>query len=272
MYTFKIFSPRTIRHLQRMLKKRNHALINQCCNQNPCAHGGTCTELCADADHKFNCTCAVGYYGRFCQKRRATSCKEQLWKNEGSKSGLYQLFDPTIKTMYEVFCDAISEEGFIWTLIESFSRRNKNEFEDKVFFKDYPKNQEAFTWGKFRLSLLRMTATANRSTHVRATCNFNTEELQYKDYFRAKLSDINVLRLRSEGCKTVEFISIRGYNCTGCTAFFFQKDGYHVHTDSYWAPVVKCQFTSASADAVKSPGGEDDFGCYQTVNPVMCIE
>ena len=185
---------------------------------------------------------------------------------------MYQLFDPTTKTMYEVFCDAISEEGFIWTLIESFSRRNKNEFEDKVFFKDYPKNQEAFTWGKFRLSLLRMTATANRSTHVRATCNFNTEELQYKDYFRAKLSDIDVLRLRSEGCKTVEFINIRRYNCTGCTTFFFQKDGYHVHTDSYWAPVVKCQFTNASADAVKSPGGEDDFGCYKTVNPVhKCV-
>ena len=28
MYTFKIFSPRTIRHLQRMLKKRNHALTS----------------------------------------------------------------------------------------------------------------------------------------------------------------------------------------------------------------------------------------------------
>ena len=116
----------------------------------------------------------------------------------------------------------------------------RNLTEDKVFFKDYPKNQEAFTWGKFRLSLLLMIATANLSTHVRATCTFNTEELQYKDYFRAKLSDIDVLRLRSEGCKKVEFISIRGYNCTGCTAFFFQKDGYHAHTDSYWASVVKC--------------------------------
>ena len=28
MYTFKIFSPRTIRHLQRVLKKRNHALTS----------------------------------------------------------------------------------------------------------------------------------------------------------------------------------------------------------------------------------------------------
>ena len=195
-----------------------------------------------------------------------------MQENGGGRSGVYQLFDPTTKTMYEVFCDAISEEGFVWTLIESFSRRNKDEFEDKAFFKDYPKNQEAFKWDKFRLSLPRMIATANRSTHVRATCNFNTEQLQYKDYFRAKLSEIDVLRLSFDECKKVEFISIRGYNCTGCTAFFFQKDGYHAHSDSYWAPAVKCQFTSASADAVKSPGGEDNFGCYQTVNPVhKCV-
>ena len=33
-----------------------------------------------------------------------------------------------------------------------------------------------------------------------------------------------------------------------------------------------CQFTSLSADAVKSQGGEDDFGCYRAVNPVhRCV-
>ena len=152
------------------------------------------------------------YYGRFCQKRRATSCKEQLQKNGGSTSGVYQLFDPTTISTYEVFCDAISEKGFVWTLIESFSRRSKNEFTDKPFYKNYAINQDAFTWSKFRLSLPRMVATANRSTHVRATCNFNSEELQYRDYFRAKLSAIDVMRLSFTGCKKVEFISIRGYN------------------------------------------------------------
>ena len=174
--------------------------------------------------------------------------------------------------MYEVFCDATSEEGFIWTLTESFSVAIKRNLRKKYFSQTIRKIRKLLHGASFVLSLLRMVATANRSTHVRATCNFNTEELQYKDYFRAKLSDIDVLRLRSEGCKKVEFITIRGYNCTGCTAFFFQKDGYHVHTDSYWAPVVKCQFTSASADAVHLPGGEDDFGCYKTVNPVQkCV-
>ena len=214
----------------------------------------------------------MGYYGRFCQKRSATSCKEQLQKNGGSRSGVYQLLDPTTISTYEVFCDAISEKGFVWTLIESFSRRSKNEFTEKPFYKNYAINQDALTWSKFRLSLPRMVATANRSTHVRATCNFNSEELQYRDYFRAKLSDIDVMRLKFDGCKKVEFISIRGYNCTGCTAFFFQQDGCHAHSDSYYAKSVGCQFTSPSADAVKSPGGEDNFGCYRTVNPVhRCV-
>ena len=55
-------------------------------------------------------------------------------------------------SMYEVFCDAISEKGFVWTLIESFSFRNNNEFADKAFYKDFPVNQDAFSWNKFRLS------------------------------------------------------------------------------------------------------------------------
>ena len=145
--------------------------------------------LCEDTKNKFNCTCAVEYYGRFCQKRRATSCKEQLQKNRGSRSRVYQLFDPTTISLYEVFCDANSEKGFVWTLIESFSRRSKKVFANKPFYKGYPITQDAFTWSEFGLSLPRMIVTANRSTHVRATCNFNTEELQYRDYFRAKLSD-----------------------------------------------------------------------------------
>ena len=185
---------------------------------------------------------------------------------------MYQLFDPTTMSMHEVFCDAISEKGFIWTLIESFSFRNKNEFADKAFYKDFPVNQEAFVWSKFRLSRPRMIATANHSTHVRATCNFNTVELTYRDYLRAKLNDIDVMRLNFDGCKTYEFISVRGYNCSNCTAQFVQTDNWHAHTDSFWGPKIGCQFTSQSAGAVKLPGGEDNFGCYQTVNPVhRCV-
>ena len=226
--------------------------------------------LCEETKNKFNCTCAVEYYGRLCQKRRAISCKEQLQKNRGSRSRVYQLFDPTTISLYEVFCDANSEKGFVWTLIESFSRRNKNEFAKKPFYKGYPITQDAFTWSKFRLSLPRMIVTANRSTHVRATCNFNTDELKYGDYLRAKLTDIDVMRLNFDGCKKYEFISVRGYNCTICTADFVQRDIYHAHIDSYYngqGPGMRgCQCTRISVGAVKGLTGEDNFGWYGAVN------
>ena len=210
----------------------------------------------------------MGYYGRFCQKRSATSCKEQLQKNGGNQSGVYELFDPANMSMYEVFCDAISEKGFVWTLIESFSFRNNNEFADKAFYEDFPVNQDAFSWNKFRLSLPLMNVTANRSTHVRATCNFNTEELRYSDYLRAKLTDIDVMRLRDFfGCKKYEFISVRGYNCTNCTSDFIQKDIWHAHIDSYYGGTQRgCQCTRISVGAVKGLTGEDNFGWYGTVN------
>ena len=52
--------------------------IYQCCDQSPCAYGGTCTEMCENAIYKFNCTCAMGYFGR------ATSCKEFLQRDDGT--------------------------------------------------------------------------------------------------------------------------------------------------------------------------------------------
>ena len=106
--------------------------------------GGTCTELCEDAKNKFNCTCAIEYYGRYCQKRKVASCYEQLQRNEGSQSGVYQLFDQTTKALYEVYCDFNSSDGSAWTLIESFSFATKGDFANKDFQEDYPINQNAF--------------------------------------------------------------------------------------------------------------------------------
>ena len=241
---------------------------NQCCNQSPCAHEGTYTELCHLAKNKFKCTCTTEYYGKLCRKRRATSCKEQLKKDRRSQSGLYLLLDPTSKSLYEVFCDYTSENGLIWTLIESFSLANKLEFAIKPFYKDYPVNQNSFTWNRFRLSRPRMNSIASHSTHVRATCNFNTDGVNYTDYLRAKLSDIDVTRLNFDGCKRYEYINIRGYNCHNCTAHFVQKNKWHAHVDSYYGSRKGCQFKSPLPGSLKLNGGEDNFGWYNSVNHV----
>ena len=241
---------------------------NKCRNQSPFAHGGTCTELCDHAKHKFNCTCTTEYYGKLCKKRRPTSCKEQLEKDRGSQSGLHLLFDSTSKSLYEVFCDYTSENGFIWNLIESFSLATKIEFANEPFYKDYPVNQNCFSWNTFRLSRSRMNFTASHSTHVRATCNFNTDGLNYIDYLRAKLSDINVMSLNFDGCKRYEYINIRGYYCHNCTAQFAQRNRWHAHVDSFYGSQKGCQFKSPLEGAVKMKSGEDNFGWYDTVNRV----
>ena len=242
---------------------------NQCCQENPCFNGGTCTELCTHANRKFNCTCAIGYFGNFCEKKSPTSCKQlQLQAKKPRQSAVYTLFDPTSKSFYQTFCDFTSKNGFVWTLLESFRLANKNEFRTLQFYKDHPLNQNSFKWNKFRLSLPIMDSTLSHSTHFRATCKFNIDGLVTTDYLRAKTTDLNILRLKSGPCVKMEYINIRGYDCYNCTAWMTQTTRWHLHTDSYHG--TRCQFKSARSGSVKLPSGqgEDNFGYYYTINPL----
>ena len=241
---------------------------NKCCQENPCSNGGTCTELCAHANRKFNCTCAIGYLGKFCEKKSPTSCKQlQVEAKKPRQSAVYTMYDPTSMSFYQTFCDFTSENGFIWTLLESFRLADKNEFQNQQFYKDHRVNQNFFTWNKFRLSRSILNSTLSHSTHVRATCNFNTDGLVTNDYLRAKTADLNILLLKRESCLKMEYINIRGYDCYNCTALMTQTIRWHLHIDSHYRG-KSCQFTSARNGSVASPGGEDNFGFYHTINPL----
>ncbi|XP_015763699.1 PREDICTED: uncharacterized protein LOC107342722 [Acropora digitifera] len=237
---------------------------NKCCEDNPCSNGGTCTELCNHAKQKFNCTCAIGYVGRLCEKKSPTSCKQlQLQAKKPKNSAVYTLYDPASKSFYQTFCDLTSETGLVWTLLESFSLANNNHFKAQPFLKDYPVSQNSFKWNKFRLSLPIMNSTRSHSTHLRATCNFNTDGLVTTDYLRAKASDLNILQLHRYPCVRMEYINIRGYHCYDCRAKMIQGIHSHLHTDSSYK-LTPCQFTSARNSSVQS---EDNFGSYNTINP-----
>ena len=225
--------------------------------------------LCDHPKHKFKCVCKGEYFGRFCQKRRARSCKEQLEMDRAALSRVYAFFDPTDISIYKTFCDFKSENNSVWTLVESFSMANKREFANAPFYVDNPDTKNAFSWNKFRLTLSQMDMIANHSTHFRATCNFNTDGLIFIDYLRAKFTNIDIMRLKYDGCKKYEYINIRGYGCENCTADFVQQDRWHAHVDSYHGSLYKgCQLTSPQTGAIKLPEGEDNFGFYETVNPV----
>ena len=179
------------------------------------------------------------------------------------ESAVHTLYDPTSKSLFQTFCDFTSENGFVWTLLESFSLAN-NDFKKQPFSKNHPVSQNSFKWNKFRLSLPIMTSTLSHSTHFRATCNFNIDELVTTDYLRAKTTDLNILQINSWLCVKMEYIDIRGYHCYDCKALMIQGFSSHLHTDSrYW--VKPCQFTSARDGSVES---EDNFGYYEKINPL----
>ncbi|XP_067026115.1 uncharacterized protein [Acropora muricata] len=211
----------------------NQPCSNRCCEDNPCSNGGTCTELCQHAKQKFNCTCAIGYAGKFCEKNIPIpqSCKQlQLEANNSIQSDVYSLYDPTTKTRYQTFCDFTFETGFVWTLLESFSLANKNHFAKQQFYKDYAVNQNFFKWNKFRLSLPIMNSTLRHSTPFRATCNFNTDGLVTTDYLRGKTTELNILLLKGKLCVTLEYINIRGYQGYNSSVMMTQEI-WHLHTD-----------------------------------------
>jgi len=194
------------------------------------------------------------------------SCKEKLRRGRNSQSGVYHLLDPETNSMYETYCDFTSENGFVWTLVESFSLANNQAFKPQAFFKDHPVNQKSFSWKIFRLSTFKMTAIADHSTHVRATCNFDTDGLNYTDYLRAKLSEINVTdNAMIDKCKRYEYIDIRGYGCSNCAAPFYQSSQWHPHVDSYYGSQLGCGISFPGA-ILGGGGGEDNFGVYQTFN------
>ena len=245
----------------------NQPCSNKCCEENPCSNGGTCTELCQHAKQKFNCTCANGFFGKFCEKS-FTSCKQlQLEAKKAKRSTVYTLYDPASKSFYQTSCDFTSENGFVWTLLDSFSLANKNQYNAQPLFKDYPVNQDSFKWNMFRLSLPIMNSTLSHSTHFRATCNFNTDGLVTRDYLRGKTTDFNILLLKKDSCEKMEYINIRDYDCYNCTARMTQQN-WHLHCDSFY--VRDCQFTSASNGSVMgtNAGGEDNFGFYETINSI----
>ena len=175
------------------------------------------------------------------------------------------MYDPASKSFYQTVCDFTSENGFVWTLLESFSLANNNHFNTQPFLKDYPVNEYSFKWNKFRLSLSIMNSTLRHSTHFRATCNYNTDGLVKTDYLRAKTTELNILLLKGGPCVTIEYINIRGYEGYNCSVWIVQ-DSLHLHTDSHYGG-DHCQFNSAKKGSIGG-NGEDNFGLYGVVNPL----
>ena len=135
------------------------------------------------------------------------------------------------------------------------------EFQTASFSTDSPVDDSLPNWDKYRMSLSMMNDLSAQSTHWRATCSFPTHGVDHVDYVRGKFVDFDVINfVGGDVCKRVEYVNIRGHQCSDCDVPWWQSNSYYsLHTDSSY---TTCGF-DPSQGAVSS---EDNFGRYVTVN------
>jgi len=194
----------------------------------------------------------------------ARSCLDIL-RLGASENGIYTITD-TSGDSYQVFCDLTSEPRSAWTLILSFALQEiaRNEFRWIPFMQDAPLNEHNPNWMAYRQTLARMSQLSSLSTHVRATTGFDAYGIDFVDYFRAKISDVNILTLLGRAlCKRVEYINVRRNTGTELTVPFFQREkngGVLLHVDA--SETFGCDFDAIPGAATS----EDNFAVYLSAN------
>ena len=176
-------------------------------------------------------------------------------------NGVYNISNQRNKS-FPVFCGFGPEPGAAWTLIQSHSLNNNGDFKCKPFYLyDMPRNQDVPEWNNYRLSMSRMKSIQDVSTHWRGTCNFPTNGVDYRDYIRVSLKNLNLLEGPTEDgtCLLTEFVNVRGDECSNCTVLIGYKAQRTFHMDSHFGPLFGCDFGGGIYD-------EDNFGYYATQN------
>lgn len=194
----------------------------------------------------------------------ARSCLDYL-KKGFKTNGDYQIYNFNANTFITVYCDMNSEAGAAWTLIESFSLKNKGlvQFYKHSLLTNAPVNEHSPNWNLYRMNLPQMSHLKSQSTHWRVTCSFPTHGVDYTDYARAKFTSFDIMTFQSThqgNCKHMEYINIRGHQCAQCTARWWQI----VNT---YGPTID---SSSSGCQLNPTGGavpsEDNFGYYHNIN------
>ena len=118
-----------------------------------------------------------------------------------------------------------------------------------------------------RLSKTRTEELKSVSKLWRATCNFPSNGVDYRDYLRVKTSSVDLTGKYNGDCKTVEFIDIRGQHGYGIRVPFYQQSSQtlSMHID---ISHVDCDGFRANVDS-----SEDYFGHYHTTNKEFrCVQ
>ncbi|CAH3121686.1 unnamed protein product, partial [Pocillopora meandrina] len=140
--------------------------------------------------------------------------------------------------------------------------------EDLVFYDDYRViNGDTRNWQAYLIKRPYLLWLTDHSTHWRATCRYNTDNLVYTDYLKASLEDFDIIRDEPrvrQSCRRCEYVNIRGNECVNCTArTWYEKGHFPLLIDS--SIQGDCDFNGNMPNAAVP--NEDNFGLYNAVNP-----
>ncbi|XP_065844377.1 serine-rich adhesin for platelets-like isoform X2 [Oscarella lobularis] len=187
------------------------------------------------------------------------SCAQRYDRSTSSLSRGVQYYRDSSS---ESLCDS-SEQGVVWTLIESFSKENDySSFGSRNGF-SFPFPNPPLNPVAYRNSFTSSARTD--STHFRATCNFFTSlsissgnpSAANDNTAVVALVDYDPVLDGGRGCTRTEFMSIEGRTCRHCTAYWSQSLGEHLHYDP----------SSDNCTAPNIGGNAHYWGYYHTKPP-----
>ena len=107
----------------------------------------------------------------------------------------------------------------------------------------------------------------NVFTHWRATSNFPTHRVDFRDYIRSSFAENDLFAVPGvDRCAWYEHVDIRGNRCINCTAYSPYSALHAYHIDSWYGKGLSCDFDGKPSQGIYN---EDNFGFYSTVNSLF---
>ena len=148
---------------------------------------------------------------------------------------------------------------------QNFYNRRIKELTKVPLYEDGSLNADDPNWNAYRLPLQQMNELKAVSSHWRVTCNFPRKVFDYRDYVRGNFSQLNILTFDGGYmCKIIDYINVKGYNCSQCTVTWWQDAGSMLHHD---LSLGKCFFQSIAK--VISVFNADYFGYYANTDSLF---
>lgn len=247
---------------------------------NPCLHGGSCVAPKSNSKARFNCLCNVGFFGDRCQTTKPLkSCADFFVEPFKPLSGEYEIVDSTGEP-YPVYCDFDSEDNFVWTLLLSYTQANYQVVGNKGLVEDLPDiNENSPGWESYRLSRARMVELHQHSSHWRATCSYEVFGVDFQDYVRVNMSDVDLItgyyfnpNDGPSACKTIEFMKVVGAaECRQCNFALYHLSGDTPNVNIFHSKSYShCTFDMSQSAYICNPN-TNLVSPYFKLNP-SCID